>query len=114
MINESNHLKLCKSNAYEHAEHHKTKYFRVTLNYLYITLRHRLSHLHFKQIEITQERSEILKNCKRHSLSLLGDLGDEANLLISFPLQVRNRMSLWEMFLLSIIIALRLYRQLIA
>ena len=51
-----------------------------------ITLRHRLSHLHFKQIEITQERSEILKNCKGHSLSLLGDLGDEANLLISFPL----------------------------
>ena len=26
MINESNNLKLCKSNAYEHAEHHKTKY----------------------------------------------------------------------------------------
>ena len=26
VINESNHLKLCKSNAYEHAEHHKTKY----------------------------------------------------------------------------------------
>ena len=57
MINESNHLKLCKSNAYEHAEHQvlfisleDAHDFRVTLNDLYITLRQRLSHLHFKQI----------------------------------------------------------------